>query len=328
MKKIFALILALVMVLSLAACGGDKDNAVADEDTEPTNTTVETTSNSTETTQGTTELSTTPTKVDSPSEPPKCAHSFSNATCTAPSACSKCGETVGLPIGHTYSPATCDAPQKCTMCGITNGNALGHDFTGGRCTRCGYDDPEKEAQYASAYQAYLELNQTAQGIDIIMDSVYNGWHFAIYKADNYSTAKDCITAFCNTTGLDYGEVVTAINEQIKHLGYEVDGITQMAVLRTFSNAVEVVVRVYSSKGWYEEFYNGLSIAQNDIMALTSKYEDITGYSTLKKYYSEVFAYSQFAASPSGSFSHLESTMNAYKTNIRKYNNELAFLFLF
>ena len=260
--------------------------------------------------------------------PPAHVHSFSTATCTTPSTCSECGEIAGPPVGHTYSSATCDTPQKCTTCGITNGKALGHEFSGGSCTRCGYEDPEKAAQYNSAYRAFQNLTQTAQGVEIIMDAIYNGWYFAIYQADNYSTAKECINAFCNRTGLDHDDVVIAINQQIEYLGYDVSGTTQMAVLRTFSNTVNVITRIYSAKGWYDEFNYCLSSAQNDIMSLTSKYEDITGFSTLKKYYSEVFAYTQFAASPSGSFSQLESTMNTYETNIRKYNNELAFLFLF
>ena len=356
MKRFLALLIVAVMLLSFTACGNNEDNvtatcwncgetvsntaaycancgsAVADN---PNNTEFSTTESATAT-EGT--QSAEGTKDTTVTEEPH-SHSYSSkvtksATCTEKGVntftCS-CGDSYSEDIkanGHSYSPATCDAPQKCTICGNTNGNALGHDFSSGNCSRCGKDDPEKEAQYNAASRAYVNLNQTAQGVEIIMDAIYNGWYFAIYKADEYSTAKECIAAFCNRTGLDHDEVVISINKQIEYLGYEVSGTTQMAVLRTFSNTVEVIVRIYSEKGWYAEFNDTLLSAQNDIASLTSKYEDITGYSTLKKYYSEVFAYSQFAASPSGSFSQLESTINTYETNIRKYNNELAFLFLF
>ena len=68
MKKLFTLILALVMVLSLAACGGD-NNTVAGENTNPTNNTTETTNATTEGTQATTE-NTTPSNTEPPATTP------------------------------------------------------------------------------------------------------------------------------------------------------------------------------------------------------------------------------------------------------------------
>lgn len=53
-------------------------------------------------------------------------HSFNNATCSAPATCSKCGETSGTAQGHTYEEATCFAPAKCSKCGETSGSAKGH----------------------------------------------------------------------------------------------------------------------------------------------------------------------------------------------------------
>lgn len=83
-----------------------------------------------------------------------CEHSWTNATCTTPVTCSKCGETAGESLGHFYQSisctepkicsvcrtvveaatehswlaATCDAPKTCSVCGATEGAANGHSW--------------------------------------------------------------------------------------------------------------------------------------------------------------------------------------------------------
>lgn len=57
------------------------------------------------------------------------SHEWTDATCTAPKTCTKCGETEGETLEHTWSEATCTAPKTCTVCSGTEGDALGHDFT-------------------------------------------------------------------------------------------------------------------------------------------------------------------------------------------------------
>ena len=96
---------------------------------------------------GTTGIPVTPTETTPPEttepEPTACRHSFSDATCTAPKTCSKCGETEGSTIDHTYSQATCLTPQTCTVCGATHGSTSDHTWYGatclqeGICTVCG-----------------------------------------------------------------------------------------------------------------------------------------------------------------------------------------------
>ncbi len=54
--------------------------------------------------------------------------------------CERCGnaysETVPV-LGHTYTNATCTEPKKCTRCGKTDGSPLGHTTDGTKCSRCG-----------------------------------------------------------------------------------------------------------------------------------------------------------------------------------------------
>lgn len=158
MKKIVSLLLAVMMVLSLAACGGnetatDNDNGTSTTqnqtdvtDTSSTEQSTDTSSSTTDniggsdsadvpsstiskpatTTKPETSKPTTTTKPETtkPSTPTH-THSYSNATCTAPAKCS-CGATNGSALGHSYKDATCTEAKTCTKCGTTSGNALGH----------------------------------------------------------------------------------------------------------------------------------------------------------------------------------------------------------
>ena len=53
-----------------------------------------------------------------------CEHNFSNATCTSPSTCTKCGETRGTALGHDWLDATYERPKTCQRCGATEGEKL------------------------------------------------------------------------------------------------------------------------------------------------------------------------------------------------------------
>jgi len=63
-----------------------------------------------------------------------CAHSWNEATCTAPKTCSICGATEGEALGHSWNEATCTAPKTCSVCGATEGEALGHSWNEATCT--------------------------------------------------------------------------------------------------------------------------------------------------------------------------------------------------
>lgn len=82
-----------------------------------------------------------------------CSHEWTEATCTEPKTCEKCGETEGGALGHRWIDATCTEPKTCSRCSETQGAALGHliiDWTidtqptctqagsqHGTCARCG-----------------------------------------------------------------------------------------------------------------------------------------------------------------------------------------------
>lgn len=66
-----------------------------------------------------------------------CMHSWTEATCTEPKTCSKCGAIEGAAKGHTFHEATCNAPKTCDVCGYTEGEKLEHHFLEATC-----DNPE------------------------------------------------------------------------------------------------------------------------------------------------------------------------------------------
>ena len=86
-------------------------------------------------------------------------HVYSAASCTEPSVCLRCGERHAEPLGHVFLPATCTEPQTCERCGQTQGEPLGHVMTEANyqspatCTRCGetQGDPLPPALLGMSY---------------------------------------------------------------------------------------------------------------------------------------------------------------------------------
>ena len=72
-----------------------------------------------------------------------CFHDWEKATCTEPATCTRCGKTMGEPLGHDWDSATCTQPKTCKRCGETMGSAYGHEWiketetTPKMCSRCG-----------------------------------------------------------------------------------------------------------------------------------------------------------------------------------------------
>ena len=60
--------------------------------------------------------------------------------------CEKCEDTYTEAVAktaHTFTEATCTAPKTCSVCGTTEGAALDHSYTQGKCSGCG----EEQAGY-------------------------------------------------------------------------------------------------------------------------------------------------------------------------------------
>ena len=118
LRLIGAAFALLALVLLLTGCGGKKDKECKHEWSPATCTTPATCSKC-GATQG------------SPN-----GHTYAGQSCTGVDKCIIC-EAIIPATGHVWTEATCTEPKTCSKCGETEGQPLGHDIVNGVCTRCG-----------------------------------------------------------------------------------------------------------------------------------------------------------------------------------------------
>lgn len=105
-----------------------------------------------------------PGSTDPEPTDPSCEHRYSDATCTAPKTCTRCGQTTGAALGHSFIGATCTTPKTCVRCGATSGSAAGHSWkeascvTAKFCTICG------ESTGSALAHTYIEATCTSPRI--------------------------------------------------------------------------------------------------------------------------------------------------------------------
>lgn len=104
MKRLTALLLALMLVLALTACGCEHEFAAADCVNPPTCT------------------------LCGETEGTPLGHVWMAATCDDPKTCEVCGTTEGEAKGHSMVDATCEEAKHCENCDLTEGEALGHTW--------------------------------------------------------------------------------------------------------------------------------------------------------------------------------------------------------
>ncbi|MGM9609099.1 MAG: hypothetical protein ACI3XE_02625 [Eubacteriales bacterium] len=184
----------------------------------------------------------------------------------------------------------------------------------------------KDSEIQAAKKAYGSLSEAHELIVEMMDAISNAWHFAIYDADDYNTFDLCVVMLAINSGLFSTELKEATDVVLNKMGYSQPSDTKrLAALRTFSTTIAIVKQVFTDNGKYEKIDELLSAAKTSIKSITGKYEEYTGYSTLKSYYSETSAYAEFCKDPTGSYQQLSTTRDNYETKLRNYKNELSFV---
>lgn len=174
-KAIICAVLVVAMFISVPTLPGEENGTKTESTTEKSTeaittdivvnegvtvsgTELSTDSNVSDTTENTQTEETTDTIIDTetqssgepstaapvvvPETNPAHVHNYKDATCTTPKTCTSCGETEGNAKGHSWKEATCTTPKVCNVCGETSGDALGHSYSGGKCNRCGANDPD------------------------------------------------------------------------------------------------------------------------------------------------------------------------------------------
>ena len=129
MKKMFVFVLTAILLLGLCACGQDS--------TQPTAAPTQPTQPAATPTQPTQQE----TQPEAPTQPTECSHRYEETVTKEPTCasngemtytCSLCGDSytdvILTQVAHSYADATCTAPKTCAACGATEGEALGHDY--------------------------------------------------------------------------------------------------------------------------------------------------------------------------------------------------------
>ena len=153
MKKRFALILALAMLLSLIACGNSETKPTTPSDptqasTMPTEAPTVATEEPTEPTLAPTEEPTT-ALTEAPTAAP------TQKPTVAPTTCS-----------HNWEKATCTAPKTCSVCKKTEGKPAGHKLTNGICSVCKYDSVVN-AKKNFKKSNYVSITKSGNSLDLV-----------------------------------------------------------------------------------------------------------------------------------------------------------------
>lgn len=91
-------------------------------------------------------------------------HEWTEATCTAPKTCNKCGETEGEVLSHEWVEATCTAPRTCSVCGETEGEALAHTLS-----EANYQQPAMCSVCGEIKGEPLQADFTKHGLECIVE---------------------------------------------------------------------------------------------------------------------------------------------------------------
>ena len=93
-----------------------------------------------------------------------------------------------------------------------------------------------------------------------------------------------------------------------------------AAIKDVSTGVPLIVQILKDEGVYSSIESEMAKAKE---ALKGVNKDNECYEDLMAYYTEMLSFQEFAESPSGSFSGLETTVSTYEKNIQGYKNKLS-----
>lgn len=170
-------------------------------------------------------------------------------------------------------------------------------------------------------EAYNSLNKAFTLTSAAMDDIYKSWHFTIYESSNYDTSGyyygHIDLDYADYMGRDYGVVVDSF-EKI----YDKSCTSEWfkAAISKVSTGVSLIIQILKDEGVYSAIDTEMEKAKE---ALKGVAKDNDCYEDLMSYYTEMLSFYEFAESPSGSFSGLESTVSSYEKNIQGYKNKLS-----
>lgn len=135
------------------------------------------------------------------------SHEWTEATCTEPKKCGKCGETEGEALGHTWVEATCSSPKICSVCGETEGEALEHTLT-----EATYEQPATCSVCGAEVGEPLQADFEKYGLSCVeLNKIYDYTTACYYDTSKETTAKAVFTNY---------QIFTSDEEHAAKEGYE------------------------------------------------------------------------------------------------------------
>ena len=212
-------------------------------------------------------------------------------------------------------------------------------------------------------EAYENINTAYSMLNTISSDIYEAWRVGIDSASdlkklaNNSTPNDGIDLIAKelnlssnefyeglkryhflTAGIDISdeESINSLTEETKKKVDELiakfdenhDRILYLAIQddSLFSHCVWGVVHAYKQNGMFDTVSTLISDAKQQMKQLSNEHSDYEHYPSLKGYFTQTNALNDFCNSPEGSFDQLVNTINEYRNEARKYQNDLNYIF--
>lgn len=220
-------------------------------------------------------------------------------------------------LEHSYNDATCTTPQTCSVCGTKTGSTLAHSYVKGVCDTCDFVNPSAKSEQLGVADDIIEDMENLELLCDALTSCYQrAWYFSIYKAEDYYSYGQILTALSNYIGIGSDTLADATVEYLDYLGLEVSDINCLAVLRTTSTTLAIVEKAIEILGTYDLCNIYITSFTNNIEKINHIVVGTNFVEALVDYCNVVFNYYSFAKSPSGSY-------NSYTASISTYNSYLT-----
>ena len=196
----------------------------------------------------------------------------------------------------------------------------------------------KKAAFNASKEAYDNINDAYQIVDDFGDDIYEAWRIGIYDKKNISIKllaedlnlsedelKEGVVYFYYSlvSGEDYED---GKEEDKEYFRKNADSVFKLYKDDIFSVCVKIVTSAYAANGKIDEAQALLSTAKDQMKTLSEKYSDYEHYPALKGYYTTTNAFFDFCQNPTGSFEQVKTTVNDYRNDCRKYNQDLSYIF--
>ncbi len=196
------------------------------------------------------------------------------------------------------------------------------------CGEAGNQTALKEAQ-----NVYEEINEAYKSIKSYSNDIYKACKAGTYEGENIT-----VDEFIKETDMTEEEMLDAIKDyfvykfgedEAEKLMNAADTETSLVLLRAVESILGpgglgvIVQNVYESRGITKEIKDNLENAKVSLKEIDSDYE---GYESLKSYYTTTASYFDFCENLTGTFDQMQDTINDYQSDVRKYTNDLEFLF--